>query len=242
MHEIDAVVGTVFSDHHESLGYVHPELAAHQIAFELGITNRDLKSKVEKIIFEYPTSPFIHDKALLTIQELICPSDSRAAPGHIAVWTDDYSVRVASSGIGELRRKLPNEERGRLKAVFHPDNKVSLLPSLAEDAVRKGCQRLIVVDDSLGNLFLAQKALAHVRSQAGFSFVFLSHDTDTKISYEDEILKTPSIGDLPLLRDSMAAKSLYWAIDFNGPLLNRGAYIEARKHTVISVLERLAIS
>jgi hypothetical protein len=235
MQEIDAVVTSVFSEHQERLRYVHPGQAAQEIAVALHLEDRTTTERIRQTIFDLPTAEFVHEGVISVFETLLYPQEPLLS-GKITIWTDDYAVRIASSGIGDFRRKMPHYDRSRLSVAFDPFDKVGLLPGLMQKANESGETLLAVVDDSPGNLFRAYDLLKG--GPLPFFLCLVENHENAGISSPPDVplYQAGSINDLPLLHQAFSSERIHWALDFNGPILDRGRYTDARRAAVISLL------
>lgn len=151
--ELTSYTQECFEKQEEVFGNTNAKGVADAIA---GNGNSSLHRLIERQVARMPTRPFLYEGVEETIKDLLALDDE------VVIWTQGQESvqlhKVASSGIGKLRRVLPREKRHNLKVFTNPD-KVSPLPSLINDFLEKGIKTIIIVDDKAENIVRASKKI-----------------------------------------------------------------------------------
>lgn len=185
-------------------------------------------SQAERAVVRMPTREFLYEGAQETIQHILSSGD------HITIWTqgDEQGQlwKVASSGLGKLRRTLPRQERKRF-SVFSAQDKIDVLPSLVVQAVERGNDRIIVVDDKAQNIVNAarqiemMKALHTLPDNFNVQLVWINQGRTRNQVPEGFTLESfkdifSTIEDIRELQTISTEGSTQWLIDFDHTLVD----------------------
>lgn len=225
--EIRSRVSRAVCESRQTHGYLHPshtlQLLGENVGHEISLPYDNLRRAIDW----HPTRDFLFPGAADTLVALIQHGDA------VQIWTNNTLVRVATSGVGKIRHRLPREERWRLGVAFAEDNKISLLPELLKTADDKRMP-IVVVDDTPKNLLQAVEVAREIdihspmalllarmqRNQTSHHLLDRPHGIITEIpqllAFREEIVTA--------CRRNGFAQRVYWLIDFDNTLIDKGAH------------------
>jgi FMN phosphatase YigB (HAD superfamily) len=163
--------------------------------------------------------PHLFPSTKPTLRELLAMGDT------ICIWSNTYTSHLATAGIGELRRELPQEERGRI-IISTGDAKLERLPLLFDHVQSSNCTTLAIVDDNEDNLVKAQQFTGDkaifVRSDEAARERTLQPPTDPSH------LTIVDFKELLTIRQQLIDTPVFWVVDFNDTLIDTRAFIDTQ--------------
>lgn len=214
-----------FENEEEKIGHTNPQKIAHAIIGE-GST---LAPKIAREITRMPTEDFLYDGATKTLESLLISGDK------IIIWTQGDTKtqlwKVATSGIGELRKKLKPENRRQI-SVFSAEDKFTPLPAIFDQLRREGYESVIIVDDKAQNITKSTQMIEDWKkvkenSSMEITPVWINQGRTkdqvpqgfTLETFKRKFTTVENLRELPSLKESSAKKTA-WLIDFDHTLLN----------------------
>lgn len=225
-------------------GYLHPshtlEVLRQDVGDAIGLPYGNLRRAIDR----HPTRNFLFPDTTDTLGTFVRAGDA------IQIWTNNTVVRVATSGIGQIRRQFPREERWRLGVAAAENNKVSLLPQLLKTAVEREMP-VVIVDDAPKNLAKAADVAEELHMDMPMALVLaqmLGTDQPYLLNRPHSVIT--EMLQLLLFREDFQAfcrkrgfpTGIYWLIDFDNTLIDKDAHErsiqnELSQHVIFSATD-----
>lgn len=220
----------------------------HAIALSItGKPSSPVYQYVAHTVLRMPTQEFLYPGAKETLGNLLSGND------HVMIWTQGHELgqlwKIASSRLGDLRRKLPQGERKRFSVHVRKD-KISTLPSLIENAEKKGIKNIVIVDDKASNILNTASTVAEARNNGQ-----ISSDTNVEIiwinqgrtkdqvpegytpqSFKNKFTTIEDVRELTEIKKRKIGKTV-WLIDYDHTLVNTGAAKEKLFADIAAIIE-----
>lgn len=151
-----AKIGAVWKAHEQALGASH----AGQFAQDLATAFPHLRFSPTALahdILRLPTETHVYPGAKETLQQLIGQGD------RVVIWTQGEKHmqlwKVATSGLGEIRRGLPRDQRSEF-TCFTDTDKVTCLPETVQRFRKPEHNQVTIVDDKSENILRLRERVA----------------------------------------------------------------------------------
>lgn len=223
-----SLVQEAFQISREHVGYVNPHVVSEVLTKDM-----ELRQQITREIYRHKTRPFFYDGTEETITALLGEGDD------FCVWSEDYFIRLATAGFGDIRRRLPFTERKRL-FVRSAADKHALIPDILTYAQEHNLQHTIFIDNEEDSLQRAHKIVNAVGSSVDTSFVLAAPSNNafpSSLSPDLPGTTIANIRDLLSLRTrTQAGQSHLWVADFNYTLVDTQALEQSRMESVATIL------
>jgi len=208
MRNIAEAVSGQFAISIQEDGYINPRNTAARIVSAIATTDSEIQEQLVRGILETPTMGSLYEDAPPFITEIVEDPENR-----IDIWTNEYMQRVASSGLGDLRRQMTSDQRKRFGVLFDPQDKLSLLPDIFEQARCQSTQ-LAIIDDKETNLVKAREIAASHDVIEKVHFIHLSRGETARLN---GFFHVSSLSDVLHALPNFSGRFL---VDFNGVLID----------------------
>jgi hypothetical protein len=224
-HETYATAKAAFDVSMKEVGFYAPDRIGRSL------TGYGQNGTISHELFRAPTEQYLHQGSKETLSSLLDLGDT------LCLWTNTYTVQLATAGIGDLRRTLPRDERGRV-IISTGAEKLNRLPQLIDYAKGNQSDTIVIVDDQDANLFAAYEAVMPLAEQ---HIILVRSDQslqDEKPVVSDDVMKIDRVGELINIRGQQKISSVFWIIDFNNTLLDKRKYAESQLQLAVTLLDR----
>lgn len=225
-------VEKTYAAQYDEIGYVQPDLFARQLLPDVEPDDPS-RETIARAVLCHPTKDHLYEGSQDMLQGFLGQGDN------VRLWTDDYTLRVNTSGlIGSLRRSLPHAERERFQVAHYPDRRVimdkfPLLPILFDEAREQGISTVAIIDNSQKNINKAARIAYAVGNGLSVNLMTVDHDAPegyVSPAFKLENVTHRAIGHVASLggmRDELLASSaagersnVLWIVDFNETLMD----------------------
>lgn len=213
------IVSRAFAKSKEQVGYIDPTIVSEEIFSYSQHLPPYTRQRIHEIVRFYPTSDFVYPDVLDFIPRVLTNPTNK-----VRTWTDDYLDRVASSGIGNLRRTLTYDQRRRFGVLSDRQDKITALAEEFES--EEGNTRFVLVDDREANLHKAFDIARDVGVSDRCEFVFLNRRNTAPLN---GFVHTTSFSEYGFGREF---ENTDFLIDFNGVCIDDKGYQEEREQIV----------
>lgn len=227
---VESRVSQVFQSVQQERGFIDPLLAAQALAGP----NVSLQQKIAQEILFHPTSDYLYEGSRGILQTFLSYGD------HVTIWTDDYHWRVATSGLADLQKELPQNENYRF-SVVHGEDKMSLLPIVFENVRNHGISDAIIADNKKENLEQAVRMIRSAGRGIHVNLVWINPNAPEitlpmSIAPEIPLISMPSVRELANLRSEKGSSPHAMIVDFNHTLVNTPNYLDGVQRVVSQTL------
>lgn len=231
-----------FEEQEQKVGHTSPQNVANAIVGETST----LLPRVTRTIMRMETKPYLYEGAKETLGKLLRSGDK------ILIWTQGDAKtqlwKVATSGIGELRKDLKPEDRRKI-SVFSAEDKFAPLPATFDQLKKEGYERVVIVDDKSQNITRSSEEIekwknAHGDNSMEITSVWINQGRTknqvpknfTLETFKEKFKTVEDVRELTPIKDESAKKTA-WLIDFDHTLVNTA---EAKENLFKKIAEILA--
>lgn len=218
------IVDSAFDKSLEQVGYVDPTIVSEHILFQTSELPRSTKQRIEHIVRFFPTHDYVYPDVYTFIPAVLKEENAK-----LDIWTDDYLDRIASSGIGQVRRDLDEEQRKRFGIRSDRHDKLSILTDVFNESRHTG-MHVVIVDDREENLLKAEEIAEDVGVKETSRFIFLNRRNGKTLN---GFFHTDSLDNVQAISEEPS----HWLVDFNGVCIDDRGYTEERRRAIVREID-----